>query len=178
MARGVNKVILIGNLGADPEVRYTASGTAVANISLATSYSVKNSETGEWQDATEWHRVVFFERMAEVVEQYLRKGSQIYVEGNIRTEKWTDKEGQDRYTTKIYARDMQMLGGRGDSDSPQPVAPSSSQYGGSSRRSTPPPAPTSSPPSPPDNISEENQSPPPRSKKPSLPDDFEDDIPF
>lgn len=171
--RGVNKVILVGNLGADPDVRYTASGAAVANISLATAYSVKNNETGEWQDATEWHKVVFFERLAEVVQQYLRKGSQIYVEGSLRTEKWQDREGQDRYTTKVHAREMVMLGGRGELDSPQPVA-SSPEYSGSSRRSAPP-APASSP--PPADISE-NYSPPARSNKSSLPADFEDDIPF
>jgi len=163
MSRGVNKAILIGRLGADPDVRYTASGTAVANISLATTYSTKDRETGEWQEATEWHRVVFFERMAEVVEQYLRKGSQIYVEGNIRTEKWQDRDGQDRYTTKIYARDMQMLGSRDEAGSSQYSAP----------RSSAPPTPASTPSNVP-----ENQAPAQGTNKPSLPDDFEDDIPF
>jgi len=161
MSRGVNKAILIGRLGADPDVRYTQSGTAVANISLATTYSTKNRETNEWQEATEWHRIVFFERMAEVVEQYLRKGSQIYVEGNIRTEKWQDRDGQDRYTTKIYARDMQMLGSRDDADS--------SQYSAAPRSSAPASPPSDMP---------DNQAPTPKSNKPSLPDDFEDDIPF
>ncbi|HEC85822.1 MAG TPA: single-stranded DNA-binding protein, partial [Thioploca sp.] len=108
MARGKNLVILIGNLGNDPDVRYTPAGVAVANISLATSYSTKDKQTGEWREETEWHRVVFFERLAEVAKQYLHKGSQIYVEGNLRTEKWQDKNGIERYTTKIYAREMQM----------------------------------------------------------------------
>jgi single-strand DNA-binding protein len=108
---GVNKAILLGNLGQDPEIRYTASGTAVANISIATSERWTGKESGEQQERTEWHRVVFFGRLAEVVGEYLKKGSQIYVEGQIRTEKWQDRDGQDRYTTKIYAREMQMLGG-------------------------------------------------------------------
>jgi single-strand DNA-binding protein len=113
MARGINKVILIGNLGDDPEVRYTQGGSAVANVRLATSESWKDKETGEKQERTEWHRVVFFGRLAEIVAEYLKKGSQVYVEGSIRTNKWQDKEGKDRYTTEIIASEMQMLGGRG-----------------------------------------------------------------
>ncbi|MBF8269957.1 MAG: single-stranded DNA-binding protein [Gammaproteobacteria bacterium] len=113
MARGINKVILIGNLGNDPEVRYTASGAAVANVNIATSESWKDKETGEQQDRTEWHRIVFFGRLAEIVAEYLKKGSQIYVEGRLQTRKWQDKEGHDRYTTEIVAGEMQMLGGRG-----------------------------------------------------------------
>ena len=113
MARGINKVILIGNLGDDPEVRYTQGGSAVANIRLATSESWKDKESGEKQERTEWHRVVFFGRLAEIVAEYLKKGSQVYVEGSIRTNKWQDKEGKDRYTTEIIANEMQMLGGRG-----------------------------------------------------------------
>lgn len=112
MARGVNKVILIGNLGADPEVRHTASGSAIANIRLATTDSWKDRNTGERQERTEWHRVVFFSRMAEVVGEYLRKGSRCYIEGRIQTRKWQGQDGQDRYTTEIVASDMQMLSGR------------------------------------------------------------------
>ncbi len=112
MARGVNKVILIGNLGNDPDIRYTASGAAVANISIATAESWKDKDTGEKQERTEWHRVVFFGRLAEIVGEYLRKGSQVYIEGRLQTRKWQDKEGKDRYTTEIVANEMQMLGSR------------------------------------------------------------------
>ena len=113
MARGINKVILVGNLGADPEVKYMPSGSAVANVSLATTDSWKDKNTGQQQDRTEWHRVVFFNRLAEIVGEYLRKGSQVYVEGRLQTRKWQDKQGVDRYTTEIVANEMQMLGGRG-----------------------------------------------------------------
>ena len=113
MARGVNKVILVGNLGADPEVKYMPSGSAVANVSVATSESWKDRESGEPRERTEWHRVVFFDRLAEVVGEYLRKGSQVYVEGRLQTRKWQDRDGNDRYTTEIRADNMQMLGGRG-----------------------------------------------------------------
>ena len=109
MARGINKVILIGNLGADPEVRYMPSGGAVSNISMATSEQWKDKETGAQQERTEWHRVVFFNRLAEIVGEYLKKGSKIYIEGSIRTRKWTDKTGNDRYTTEIIGNEMQML---------------------------------------------------------------------
>jgi len=112
MARGVNKVILVGNLGNDPDVRATASGARIANISLATTDSWTDKQTGQKQDRTEWHRVVFFNRLAEIVEQYLAKGSQVYIEGRLQTRKWQDQNGQDRYTTEIVANDMQMLGGR------------------------------------------------------------------
>jgi len=112
MARGVNKVILVGNLGKDPEVRYTANGGAVANITLATSESWKDKQTGENQERTEWHRVVMFNRLGEVAGEYLRKGSQVYIEGKIQTRKWQDQNGQDRYTTEIVANEMQMLGSR------------------------------------------------------------------
>lgn len=114
MARGVNKVILIGNLGADPEVRYTTSGGAVANLRLATTDQWRDKATGENREQTEWHRVVMFGRLGEIAGEYLKKGSKIYVEGSIRTRKWTDKEGQDRYTTEIVAGEMQMLDGRGE----------------------------------------------------------------
>ncbi len=113
MARGVNKVILVGNLGNDPEMKYTAGGAAIAKISVATTDSWKDKQTGENQERTEWHRVVFFGRLAEVVGEYLRKGSQVYIEGRLQTNKWQDQNGQDRYTTEIVASDMQMLGGRG-----------------------------------------------------------------
>jgi len=108
----VNKVILVGNLGADPETRYLSSGDAVTNIRLATTESWKDKTTGEKKELTEWHRVVFFRRLAEIAGQYLKKGSPVYVEGRIRTRKWTDKEGQDRYTTEIEAAEMQLLGSR------------------------------------------------------------------
>jgi single-strand DNA-binding protein len=111
-SRGVNKVILIGHLGADPETRAMPSGTTVANIRMATTESFKD-KSGEWQERTEWHNVVLFGRMGEVAGEYLRKGSQVYVEGRLRTRKWQDKQGNDRYTTEIVANDMQMLGGRG-----------------------------------------------------------------
>lgn len=113
MARGVNKVILVGNLGADPETRYTQSGAAVCNVRLATSESWKDKQSGEQQERTEWHTVVFFNRLGEIAAEYLRKGSQIYVEGSLRTRKWQGKDGQDRYTTEIVGSEMQMLGGRG-----------------------------------------------------------------
>lgn len=116
MARGVNKVILIGNLGNDPEVRYTPNGSAVANISLATSETWRDKQSGELQDRTEWHRVVFFSRLAEIVGEYLRKGSKIYVEGALRTRKWADKSGVERYTTEIIANEMHMLDSKGNSN--------------------------------------------------------------
>jgi single-strand DNA-binding protein len=113
MARGINKVILIGNLGGDPEIRYMPSGSAVANVTLATSEAWKDKQTGEQHDRTEWHRVVFFNRLAEIAGEYLRKGSKIYIEGRLQTRKWQDKSGQDRYTTEIIANEMQMLDSRG-----------------------------------------------------------------
>lgn len=113
MARGINKVILVGNLGAEPEVRYMPSGDAVANVSLATSESWKDKQTGEQQERTEWHRLVFYSGLAKIVAQYLHKGSKIYAEGSIRTRKWTDKAGIERYSTEIIVNDMQMLDSRG-----------------------------------------------------------------
>jgi single-strand DNA-binding protein len=109
----VNKVILVGNLGKDPEVRYMPSGSAAANVALATSESWKDKQTGEQKERTEWHNIVFFGRLAEIAGEYLKKGSQIYVEGSLRTRKWQDKNGNDRYTTEIVANEMQMLGSRG-----------------------------------------------------------------
>ncbi len=113
MARGINKVILIGNLGADPETRAMPSGTTVANLRVATSESWRDKQTGEQQERTEWHRVAFFGRLAEVAGEYLRKGSQVYIEGSLRTRKWQDKQGNERYSTEIIGNDLQMLGGRG-----------------------------------------------------------------
>lgn len=115
MARGINKVILIGNIGNDPEVRYTPNGNAVANVSLATSEVWKDRQSGDQQERTEWHRVVFFNRLGEIAGEYLRKGSKIYVEGSLRTRKWQDKNGHDRYTTEIVANEMQMLDSKGSS---------------------------------------------------------------
>ena len=114
MARGVNKAILVGNLGADPETRYSASGGAITNIRIATTDSWTDRQSNERRERTEWHRVVMFGRLAEIAEQYLRKGRQVYIEGQIQTRKWQGQDGQDRYTTEIVARDLQMLGGRGD----------------------------------------------------------------
>lgn len=115
MARGINKVILVGNLGADPETRYMPSGGAVTNIRVATSESWKDKQSGDLQERTEWHNVAMFNRLAEVAAEYLRKGSQVYIEGKLRTRKWQDKQGNDRYTTEVIASEMQMLGGRGGS---------------------------------------------------------------
>ena len=115
MKKGVNLVILIGNLGNDPETRYLPSGDAICSIRLATTESWKDKSSGEKRESTEWHRVVFYRKLAEIADQYLRKGSSVYVEGRIKTRKWQDKDGQDRYTTEIEATEMQMLGGgRGD----------------------------------------------------------------
>lgn len=125
-SRGLNKVMLIGNLGAEPEVRYSASGAAIANVRLATNESWRDKASGEQQTRTEWHRVVFFGKLAEIVQEYLHKGSQIYIEGRLQTRKWQGQDGQDRYTTEIVVNDMQMLGGRGGTanfdESPAPPA--------------------------------------------------------
>ncbi|MFO1495952.1 MAG: single-stranded DNA-binding protein [Lysobacterales bacterium] len=167
MARGINKVILVGNLGADPETRYTANGGAITTIKVATSESWKDKQTGEAQERTEWHRVKFFGRLAEIAGEYLRKGRQVYIEGSLRTDKYTDKEGVERYTTDIIAAEMQMLGGggaeggggggmsRGPSERPQRSSGGGGGEGGG--RSAPRPEPR-------------REAPPP--------DDFEDDIPF
>ncbi len=113
MARGVNKVIIVGNLGGDPETRYMPSGSAVTNFTVATNESWKDKQTGEQKERTEWHKVAMFNRLAEIAAEYLRKGSQVYIEGKLRTRKWQGQDGQDRYTTEIIADEMQMLGGRG-----------------------------------------------------------------
>ena len=128
-SRGVNKVILVGRVGQDPDVRYTNNQSAVVTLSLATSESWKDKQTGQQQERTEWHRVVFFNRLAEIAAEYLRKGSKVYVEGSLRTRKWQDQSGQDRYTTEIVANEMQMLDSRnmnqdggGYAPSPAPMA--------------------------------------------------------
>lgn len=148
MARGINKVILVGNLGADPETRYMPSGSAVTNLSVATSESWKDKQTGEQKERTEWHKVAMFNRLAEIAAEYLRKGSQVYIEGKLRTRKWQDRDGNDRWTTEVIADEMQMLGGRGGGAGGS--APMSSGQG-----SGPPSAPPQ-----------------------TGPDDFDDDIPF
>ena len=122
MARGINKVILVGNLGSDPETRAMPSGAYVTNISVATSESWKDKQTGDQKERTEWHKIVFFGRLAEIASEYLRKGSQVYVEGSLRTNKWQDKEGRDRYTTEIVASEMQMLGSRSGAGVPAQAA--------------------------------------------------------
>jgi single-strand DNA-binding protein len=129
MARGINKVILVGNLGADPETRYMPSGGAVTNIRVATSEVWKDKTSGDQQERTEWHNVAMFGRLAEIAAEYLRKGSQVYIEGRLRTRKWQDKDGNDRWTTEIVANEMQMLGGRGAADAPA-RAPQSAAAGG------------------------------------------------
>lgn len=122
MARGVNKVILIGHLGKDPDVRHTEHGTAIASVSLATSESWTDKASGEKQERTEWHRLVFFNRVAEIAGEYLRKGAKVYIEGRLQTRKWQAQDGQDRYTTEIVVNDMQMLGG-GEGGERAPRAP-------------------------------------------------------
>ena len=127
MSRGINKAILVGNLGADPETRFTQSGTAVCNFRIATSEAWKDKQSGEAQERTEWHPIVAWGKLGEICGEYLRKGSQVYVEGKLQTRKWQDKDGQDRYTTEIVANEMQMLGGRGErqeqAQRPAPQAP-------------------------------------------------------
>ena len=130
MARGINKVILVGNLGADPETRYTASGAAVTNLRLATSEVWRDKQTGEQQERTEWHRVVMFNKLAEVAGEFLRKGSQVYIEGKLQTRKWQDQSGQDRYTTEVVANEFQMLGGRPGGGGYEDNRPARGQYGG------------------------------------------------
>ena len=154
----VNKVILVGNLGADPETRFMPNGDALANIRLATTESWKDKATGEKKELTEWHRVVFRSKLAEIVGQYLKKGSAVYIEGRIRTRKWQDKEGQERYTTEIEAREMQMLGGRSGGS----ASGGEAEYGGSMPSS---PAPAAS------------RGAAPAKKVPSF-EDMDDDIPF
>ena len=130
MARGINKALLIGNLGADPEVRYTPGGSAVANVTLATSSAWRDKNNGELQERTEWHRIVFFNRLAEIVGEYLNKGSKIYVEGALRTRKWQDKSGVERYTTEIIANEMQILESRRDGNNSRDNGNYSKEYNG------------------------------------------------
>ena len=157
MARGVNKVILVGNLGADPETRSMPSGMTVTNIRIATSESWKDKSSGAQQERTEWHSVALFGRLGEIAAEYLRKGSQVFVEGKLRTRKWQDKQGNDRFTTEIIADNMQMLGGRAG--------------GGSERGSAPSMAGSSAPPR---DDYDQSSAPAPAGGK----DDFDDDIPF
>ena len=173
MARGINKVILVGNLGQDPETRYMPSGGAVTNVTIATSENWKDKQTGQPQERTEWHRVVFFNRLAEIAGEYLKKGSKVYVEGSLRTRKWQDQSGQDRYTTEIVAAEMQMLDSRGgggmgggygdDSYNQAPAAPQQQ------RRQAPPQA-------------QQRPAAPQQAPAAQPPaggfDDFDDDIPF
>lgn len=169
MARGVNKVILIGNLGGDPEVKYMPSGNAVTNLTLATSESWKDKQTGQAQERTEWHRVVFFNRLAEIAGEYLRKGSKIYVEGSLRTRKWQGQDGQDRYTTEIVASELQMLDSRGgDAGGYQPAQQDSMGYGQQPQQQRAQPS-QNRPPA---------QNQPPQNQPPAGFDDFDDDIPF
>jgi len=153
MARGINKVILVGNLGRDPETRYMPSGSPVTNVSVATSKSWKDRETGEQKDRTEWHRIVFFNRLAEIANEYLKKGSKVYIEGELRTREW-EREGQKHFTTEVVANEMQMLDSRGDGVGESAGAASSG-------------APVASP----TPGGSDNFGPPPT-------DDFDDDIPF
>ena len=130
MARGINKVIVVGNLGGDPETRYMPSGSAVTNMTVATNESWKDKQTGEQKERTEWHKVAMFGRLAEIAAEYLRKGSQVYIEGKLRTRKWQGQDGQDRYTTEIIADEMQMLGGRGGAGGGGSFGGGSQQGGG------------------------------------------------
>ncbi|HSC14536.1 MAG TPA: single-stranded DNA-binding protein [Gammaproteobacteria bacterium] len=132
MSRGVNKVILVGNLGKDPETRYMPSGSAVTNLTLATSESWKDKQSGEQQERTEWHKIAMFGRLAEIAAEYLRKGSQVYIEGKLRTRKWQDKEGKDRWTTEIVADEMQMLGSKGGGGAAREGAAAGAVAGGGS----------------------------------------------
>lgn len=155
MARGVNKVILIGNLGADPDIRYSAGGTAVAKLRLATSEQWKDKQTGERQERTEWHRLVIFGRLGEIAGEYLKKGSKVYIEGQLRTNKWQGQDGQDRYTTEIVVNDMQMLDSRGGG---------TANFGGSSQGAAQQPA--------------QQQPQSAAAAEQGFDDDLDDDIPF
>ena len=169
MARGVNKVILIGNLGNDPEVRYMPSGGAVANVSVATTDSWRDKSSGERQERTEWHRIVLFGRLGEIAGEYLRKGSKVYIEGRLQTRKWQGQDGSDRYTTEIVANEMQMLDSRGgDLDHAVSGSDNRPQSGyhqdrGPNRQSSQPTQPS------------DDNAPSP---SPPAPEEFDDDIPF
>jgi len=163
----VNKVILVGNLGRDPEVRTFPSGDRVANVTIATTDKWRDKQTNEMREATEWHRIVFNGRLAEIVEQYLRKGSQIYVEGSLRTRKWTDKDGVEKYTTEIRADQMQMLGSRQGMGEPGP----GDDGGGYARAAAAAPRPAAAP-------ARASAAAAPAARPPSGFDDMDDDIPF
>ncbi len=155
MARGINKAIIVGTLGKDPETRYMPSGGAVTSIAVATNENWTDKQTGQKQERTEWHNITFFGRLAEIAGEYLKKGSQVYIEGSLRTEKWQDKQGNDRYTTKIIANEMQMLGGR--------PGGGSNDYSSSSQQQQ----------------QQQSQSQPQSANQPAPVDDsFDDDIPF
>ena len=174
MARGINKVILVGTLGKDPEVKYMPSGGAITNITIATNDSYKDKNTGEKKEITEWHRVVFFNKLAEIAGEYLRKGQQVYIEGSLRTRKWQGQDGQGRYTTEIVASDMQMLGGRAgggmsaghyDDGAPSPMRSGGGNQGGNNYGSGY------------SNNAPSNQNKPAPSSSGGF-EDFDDDIPF
>lgn len=205
MARGINKVIIVGNVGQDPEVRYTAGGAAIASVSIATSDSWRDKQTGQMQERTEWHRVVFWARLAEIVGEYVKKGSKIYIEGRLQTRKWSDPQGVERYTTEIVASEMQLLDGRGASapqhgadesygggygqgggypESAGPAAAPAGNYGaapapayGGQPQQAPArgPAPSYPPRQAPNRPAPTTQPPPPA---PPAMDSFDDDIPF
>ena len=169
MARGINKVILVGNLGGDPETRYTANGAAITNITVATSESWRDKQTGENQERTEWHRVVFFNRLAEIAGEYLRKGRQVYIAGSLRTRKWQDQSGQDLWTTEIVANEMQMLGNRGDDMGGRPSSGFRDQQAAPARQQA---APQAAAPQP------QSQQPQQASNAPAEDGFTDDDIPF
>ena len=137
MTRGINKAILVGNLGNDPETRYTQSGAAITTISIATSESWTDKQTGQKQERTEWHKITFFGRLAEIAGEYLKKGRQVYVEGSLRTDKYTDKQGVERYSTGVVASELQMLGGSPDGRGQQPAAPEQARQPASTRQPAP-----------------------------------------
>lgn len=180
-SRGINKVILVGNLGNDPETRFMPSGGAVTNLSIATSETWKDKTSGQQQERTEWHRIVFFNRLAEIAGEYLKKGSKVYIEGSLRTRKWQDKSGQDKYTTEIVASEMQMLDSRGGSggggDYNQDHSQSAPQQSAPATNAPASNAPASSPQN---TAPQENtpQQPAGDQPQPQNFDDFDDDIPF
>ena len=194
MARGINKVILIGNLGQDPEVRYMPQGGAVANLSIATSESWKDKATGEMKEQTEWHRVVIYQRLAEIAGEYLRKGSKVYIEGKLKTRKWQDQQGVERYTTEIVANELQMLDGRGEGQgggmgggmgggqqgyqprAPQQAAPQQAAYQGAPQQNFQPQGNYQKPAQPQGGFQQQ----PPAQQRPPMepPIDFDDDSPF
>lgn len=178
MARGINKVIIIGNIGQDPEVKYMPSGGAVTNVSIATSETWKDKNTGQPQERTEWHRVVFFNRLGEIAGEYLKKGSKVYIEGSLRTRKWQAQDGTDRYTTEIVANEMQMLDGRGDNAGGGYNQGGGFNQGAGQGYNQPAAAPQQQ--ARPMNQGGFNQQPPAHSapQQPAGFDSFDDDIPF